>query len=73
MFSLTTGCRETPQSLSYIHRHEGWFVYHTGPLGENQGELRFVRYSELVNYDPSWAPLEINPYFLGFYRFKFLN
>ncbi|PLV56050.1 DUF1175 domain-containing protein [Thermotoga sp. SG1] len=53
--------------------HEGWFVYHTGPLGENQGELRFVRYSELVNYDPSWAPLEINPHFLGFYRFKFLN
>ncbi|MCD6551105.1 DUF1175 domain-containing protein [Thermotoga sp.] len=53
--------------------HEGWFVYHTGPLGESQGELRFVRYSELVNYDPSWAPLEINPYFLGFYRFKFLN
>jgi hypothetical protein len=56
-----------------IAEHEGWFVYHTGPLGENQGELRFVRYSELVNYDPSWAPLEINPYFLGFYRFKFLN
>ena len=53
--------------------HEGWFVYHTGPIGENPGELRFVRYSELVNYDPSWAPLEINPYFLGFYRFRFLK
>lgn len=53
--------------------HEGWFVYHTGPIGESPGELRFVRYSELVNYDPSWAPLEINPYFLGFYRFRFLE
>ncbi|PLV59774.1 DUF1175 domain-containing protein [Thermotoga sp. KOL6] len=52
---------------------EGWFAYHTGPLNGNDGELRFVRYSELIHYDPSWAPIKMNPYFLGFYRFKFLN
>ena len=53
--------------------HEGWFAYHTGPLDGKQGELRFVRFSELVEYDPSWAPIRFNPYFLGFYRFRFLQ
>lgn len=46
---------------------------YTGPGGENLKELRFVRHSEVVNYDRSRASFEINPYFLGFHRFRFLN
>jgi len=52
--------------------NESWVFYHTGPIGEGSGELRFVRFSELMNFDPSWMPSVQNKYFLGFYRFKFL-
>jgi len=55
-----------------ISEDEGWVLYHTGPIGEGSGELRFVRYSELEKLDPSWMPDSKNKYFLGFYRFKFL-
>lgn len=55
-----------------ITEDEGWVLYHTGPIGEGSGELRFVRYSELEKLDPSWMPDSKNKYFLGFYRFKFL-
>lgn len=53
--------------------HQGWVLYHTGPIGGSTGELRFVRYSELAELDPSWAPVSKNKYFLGFFRFKFLS
>ncbi|MEJ5230373.1 MAG: DUF1175 domain-containing protein [Pseudothermotoga sp.] len=51
---------------------EGWIFYHTGPIGDGSGELRFVKFKELMKFDPSWMPSAQNRYFLGFYRFKFL-
>lgn len=55
-----------------IADHQGWVLYHTGPIGEGTGELRFVKYTELAGLDPSWVPNVKNKYFLGFFRFKFL-
>lgn len=52
--------------------HQGWVLYHTGPIGEGPGELRFVKYTELAKLDPSWLPNAKNKYFMGFFRFKFL-
>lgn len=52
---------------------DGWLVYHTGPIANKPGELRIVKLGELMNYDPTWMPIEKNPHFLGFYRFKFLQ
>lgn len=56
-----------------LSEDEGWLVYHTGPIAGGSGELRLVRFRELMNYDPTWMPNEKNPHFLGFYRFKFLQ
>ncbi|HBJ81800.1 DUF1175 domain-containing protein [Pseudothermotoga sp.] len=56
----------------YFLQNHRWFLYHTGPIGESAGEMRFVRYENLEKLDPSWSPREKNRYFLGFYRFKFL-
>ncbi|MEN3008327.1 DUF1175 domain-containing protein [Pseudothermotoga sp.] len=53
--------------------NDGWFIYHTGPFTNKPGELRIVRFRELMNYDPTWMPIEKNPHFLGFYKFKFLQ
>ena len=51
---------------------EGWIVYHTGPI-EGGGELRKVKWKDLLNADPSWQPDILNPHFLGFFRFNILE
>ncbi len=51
---------------------EGWVVYHTGPI-EGGGELRKVKWKDLLNADPAWQPDILNPYFLGFFRFNILD
>ncbi len=56
-----------------LMKDKTWLIYHTGPIGDNPGELRLVRLQELLNYDPTWWPVKDNPNFLGFYRFRFLN
>lgn len=55
-----------------VSDHQGWVLYHTGPIGAGTGELRFVRCTELTKLDPSWVVNAKNKYFLGFFRFKFL-
>jgi len=51
---------------------EGWVVYHTGPV-EGGGELRKVKWRDLLNADPAWQPDILNPHFLGFFRFNILD
>ncbi|RKX48463.1 MAG: hypothetical protein DRP38_04720 [Thermotogae bacterium] len=51
---------------------EGWVVYHTGPV-EGGGELRKVKWRDLLNADPAWQPDILNPHFLGFFRFSILD
>ena len=51
-----------------------WIVYHTGELNGGRGEIREVQVSLLQRHpDPHWRPLEINPHFLGVYRFSLLR
>ncbi|QTA38946.1 DUF1175 family protein [Thermosipho ferrireducens] len=45
------------------------FVYHTGP----GGEVRYVTYENIMLSDISWRPISVNPYFLGYYKLKFLK
>jgi uncharacterized protein len=49
-------------------------VYHTGPDGHSQGEVRRVRLDQLLSHpDPGWHPVASNPNFLGVYRWKILG
>lgn len=51
-----------------------WIVYHTGNVGGRRGEIRHLRASLLFEHpDPRWRPLEVNPRFLGVYRFNLLR
>ncbi len=63
--------------LGPSHFEEGgeqYIVYHTGPLGESQGEIRRPSVTELVNHpSPRWRPLPGNPNFLGVYRWNILR
>ncbi len=59
--------------LGKLETDQDWVLYHTGPINQTSGELRLVRLQTLSLLDPSWEVSERNKYFLGFYRFKFLN
>ncbi len=53
---------------------EPWIVYHTGPIGDQPGEIRRLSRSELLNHpQPRWRPLESNATFLGVYRWRILS
>lgn len=53
---------------------EEWIVYHTGPIGEQPGEVRRLSRGELLAHpQPRWRPLESNPTFLGVYRWRILS
>lgn len=53
---------------------EPWIVYHTGPIGDQPGEIRRLRQNELLAHpQPRWRPLESNPTFLGVYRWRILS
>jgi len=60
-------------SMIYTGR-EGWLIYHTGPLDDNEsGEMRKVALLDLLKHpDRSWAPSADNPCFLGAYRWHIL-
>lgn len=51
-----------------------WIVYHTGPIGDQPGEVRRLSLEELLAHpQPRWRPLESNPTFLGVYRWRILS
>jgi uncharacterized protein YfaT (DUF1175 family) len=53
---------------------DGEVVYHTGPDGQNSGEVRKVRISTLnLHPDDTWHIKPNNPHFLGFFRFNILD
>jgi len=49
-------------------------VYHTGPVGNGKGEMRHLRWEELLRHpEPRWRPLAGNANFLGFHRWNILR
>lgn len=49
-------------------------LYHTGPEGKQEGEVRRVRLDDLLHHpDPGFRPLPENPAFLGVYRWRVLS
>ena len=53
---------------------QDWLVYHTGPRESDQGEVRKVRLSTLMQHpDERWRPVMENDHFLGYFRFKILD
>ncbi|MBN1799330.1 MAG: DUF1175 family protein [Spirochaetales bacterium] len=60
-------------SMIYTGR-DGWLIYHTGPLDDNEkGEMRKVALTDLMEHpDRSWVPSADNPCFLGAYRWNIL-
>jgi len=46
-----------------------YVLYHTGPTGNDPGEMRRLTVDELMHFpEPQWRPLETNPSFLAVYR-----
>ncbi|MCW5980599.1 MAG: DUF1175 family protein [Bryobacteraceae bacterium] len=53
---------------------ENWIVYHTGPDGDEPGEIRRPSVTELRHHpQPRWRPLLGNGNFLGVYRWNILR
>jgi len=51
-----------------------WVIYHTGPTGKDQGEIRRVTIDDLKQHpDARWRPVPQNPAFLGVYRWNILR
>ncbi len=49
-------------------------VYHTGPIGNQPGEMRRVRLLDLLHHpSPRWRPVAGNSNFLGVYRWNILR
>lgn len=53
---------------------EIYVVYHTGPDGTNQGEIRRLTLTQLLHFpNPQWQSIAANPLFLGVYRWNILK
>jgi len=53
---------------------EIYVVYHTGPDGSNDGEIRRLTLTELLHFpNPQWQPIAANELFLGVYRWNILK
>jgi hypothetical protein len=51
-----------------------YILYHTGPDGDDPGEMRRLTVDELLNFaQPQWRPLAGNSSFLGVYRWNILK
>ncbi len=51
-----------------------WIVYHTGPTGDDPGEIRRRSVPELLAHPrPQWRPLPGNVHFLGVHRWNILK
>jgi uncharacterized protein len=54
--------------------HKDYVVYHTGPDGDDPGEVRKARLALLKNHpNPKWRPLPENESFLGTFRLKLVD
>lgn len=52
---------------------DDWVVYHTGPIGDEPGEVRKVRLKDLLRHPaPRWRPDATNPAFVGVFRLSLL-
>lgn len=50
-----------------------YVLYHTGPTGQDPGEIRRLTIEELQRFpQPEWWPVASNPSFLGVYRWNIL-
>jgi uncharacterized protein len=50
-----------------------WVVYHTGPIGNEPGDVRKVRLSDLARHPaPRWRPEPTNDAFVGVFRLSLL-
>ncbi len=59
---------------SMIYVGNGTTVYHTGPDGSKPGIVKRLTLEQLAQHpNPRWHPVESNPYFLGFYRWRILT
>lgn len=51
-----------------------WVVYHTGPTGDDPGEIRRPAVEDLLRHPkPQWRPVPGNRNFLGVYRWNILR
>lgn len=51
-----------------------YVIYHTGPDGTNEGEIRRLTVQQLLKFpDPKWQAISANPFFLGVYRWNILK
>ena len=49
-------------------------VYHTGPDGTNDGEIKRLSFADLLHFpDPRWHPIVRNPAFLGVYSWAIVD
>jgi len=50
-----------------------YVVYHTGPIGDQKGEIRRLTADQLLHFpDPRWHPVAGNSNFLGVFRWNIL-
>jgi uncharacterized protein YfaT (DUF1175 family) len=55
-------------------RGDDWIIYHTGDLNGQGGEVRHLQASLLMQHpEPRWRPTQVNPAFLGVFRFNLLR
>jgi hypothetical protein len=58
----------------FERERQAFVVYHTGPVGNQKGEVRHPTVAELTRHpQPRWRPLEGNSNFLGVYRWNILR
>ncbi len=79
LFFRRQGGEETFHSMIYIGQSrirsdgKGYVVYHTGPDGDDPGEMRRLTVNDLMRFPKSeWRPLASNASFLGVYRWNIL-
>lgn len=59
---------------SMVYLGDGMVVYHTGAAPNEGGEVRLLSLATLSRHpDPSWHPVEDNPHFLGFFRWRIIS
>jgi uncharacterized protein YfaT (DUF1175 family) len=60
--------------IGKIDKSDDWVIYHTGPDEKNPGMVKKIKLSDLRNHpNKRWRPIQTNPYFLGFFRWKILD
>jgi len=80
LFYRQADAREPFHSMIYLGesliRPDGkrYILYHTGPDGTDQGEMRRLTVEELLDFpQPQWRPVAGNPSFLGVSRWNILK